>query len=104
MSKNDTIFAVATTLAVFIMITALVSMQTIPAFVTFVQANITLTTNQTGNQTSNQTGNQSIETLTPEQPVTIPNLNTTNKSTIPNTTLPEQMPPESVNGSNVGKI
>lgn len=37
--------------------------------------------------------------------VTIPNLNMTNKSTaFPNATLPEQMPPESVNGSNVGKI
>jgi hypothetical protein len=35
---------------------------------------------------------------------TIPNLNMTNKSSGPNTTLSDQMPPESLNGSNVGKI
>jgi len=35
---------------------------------------------------------------------TIPNLNMTNRSSSFNTTLPDQMPPESINGSNVGKI
>ena len=36
--------------------------------------------------------------------VTVPNFNMTNKSNGPNTTLPEQIPPETVNGSKVGKI
>ena len=36
--------------------------------------------------------------------VTVPNFNMTNKSSGPNTTLPEQIPPETVNGSKVGKI
>jgi hypothetical protein len=50
------------------------------------------------------TPNSTNSNSTNSSNVTIPNLNMTNKSTNPNITLPEQMPPESVNGSNVGKI
>jgi N-acetylneuraminic acid mutarotase len=35
---------------------------------------------------------------------TILNSNTPNKSSSPNTTMPEQLPPQSINGSKVGKI
>ena len=35
---------------------------------------------------------------------TILNSNTTNKSSSLNTTMPEQLPPQSINGSEVGKI
>lgn len=62
----------AMTLAVFTMLTALVTMQTTHAFATFVQVNTILETNQTGNQTGNLTGNQSSQPLTPEQPVYTP--------------------------------
>lgn len=49
--------------------------------------------NQTGNTTMNIPSNQ-----------TILNSNITNKSSSLNTTMPEQLPPESINGSKVGKI
>ena len=61
----------------------------------FVEASINMLTSP--NSTNSSSTNSSN--------VTIPNLNMTNKSAnIPNTPLPDQMPPESVNGSNVGKI
>ena len=60
------------TLAVFTMMTVLVTMQTTHAFATFVQVNTSLATNQTGNQIGNQTGNQSSQPLIPEQPVYTP--------------------------------
>jgi len=68
--------AVAMTLAVFTMMTALVTMQTTPAFAAFAQANTNQAANQaanqTANQTGNQTGNQSSQLSTPEQPVYTP--------------------------------
>ena len=68
MTNNYTKLTMAMTLAVFTVMTALVTIQTTYAFATFVQVNTTLATNQTGNQT----GNQSSQPLTPEQPVYTP--------------------------------
>lgn len=63
--RNNIKLAVVTAVAVFTMLTALVTMQTIPSFAAFAQGNDTLTGNQTGNQTTNQ----SSQSSTPEQPV-----------------------------------
>jgi hypothetical protein len=68
MINNYTKLTMAMTIAVFTIMTALVTMQTTHAFATIEQVNTTLATNQTGNQT----GNQSSQPLTPEQPVYTP--------------------------------
>jgi hypothetical protein len=72
MINNYTKLSMAMTIAVFTIMTALVTMQTTHAFATFVQVNTTFATNQTGNLTGNQTGNQSSQPLIPEQPVYTP--------------------------------
>lgn len=76
MRNNYTKLTMAVTLAVFTMMTVLVTMQKTHAFATLVQVNTSLATNQTGNQagnqTGNQTGNQSSQPLIPEQPVYTP--------------------------------
>ena len=64
--------AVAMTLAVFTIMTALVTMQTIPAFAAFTQVNTSQAANQTGTQTGNQTGNQSSPLSALEQPLYTP--------------------------------
>jgi hypothetical protein len=74
------------------------------------------------NQTRNQTGNQSLSPAFPGQqggtPPISPNIigpanssnitdlnsNITNRSSNLNTTIPEQLPLESINGSKIGKI
>jgi len=53
------------------------------------------------NSNSTQTGNTTMNIPSND---TILNSNITNKSSSHNTTMPEQLSPESINGSKVGKI
>jgi hypothetical protein len=58
-------------------------------------------TNSSGERT-NTSSLSNITQSTNMSNITTPNSNMTNKSS--NTTIPEQLPPESVNGSKIGKI
>ena len=60
MRKNNMKLAVAMTLAVFTMMTALVTMQTTAAFAGITQVNTSQAGNKTGNQTGNQTGKRAL--------------------------------------------
>src|SRR6266508_1317563 len=59
---------------------------------------------QTGNTTMNIPSNDTILNSNITNESSSLNSNITNKSSSLNTTMPEQLPPESVNGSKVGKI
>lgn len=102
--------------------TIMVSSVAVQTVWVYAQGNLSQVLNQTSNQTRNQTGNQSLAPAFPGQQggtppmspniigpanssnVTEPNSNITNRSSNLNTTIPEQLPPESVNGSKIGKI
>ena len=70
-------------------------------------ASIIMSTNpnstQTGNTTMNIPSNDTILNSNITNESTSLNSNITNKSSL-NTTMPEQVPPQSINGSNVPKI
>ena len=53
---------------------------------------------------SNQTGNTGNTTMNIPSNETIQNSNITNKSSSLNSTMPNELSPESINGSKVGKI
>jgi hypothetical protein len=107
--------ALVLALTVYTIMIGLVAMQTM---LLYAQANLS----QVLNQTRNQTGNQSLSPAFPGQQGATPpispnvigpanssnvtdlNSNITNRSSNLNTTIPEQLPPESVNGSKIGKI
>src|SRR5206468_8051891 len=55
-------------------------------------------------ETSNTSLSSSINQTTNASNMTILNSNITNKSSNLNTTMPEQLPPKSLNGSTAGKI
>jgi hypothetical protein len=58
---------------------------------------------QTGNTTMNIPSNDTILNSNVTNKSTL-NSNNTNESSSLNTTMPEQLPPQSINGSTVGKI
>lgn len=58
---------------------------------------------QTGNVTNNTAFNDTNLNSNLTNKSSSPNSNLTNKSSL-NTTIPEQLPPESINGSRTGKI
>jgi hypothetical protein len=58
----------------------------------------------TSDERTNPSSLLNITQTTNMSNITTPNSNMTNKSSNLNTTIPEQLPPESVNGSKSGKI
>jgi hypothetical protein len=69
------------------------------ASIMFVSSNLS----QTGNTTMNIPSNDTILNSNVTNKSTL-NSNNTNESSSLNTTMPDQLPPESINGSKVGKI
>ena len=120
MEKQSTVgLALVFALTVCTIMNGIVILQTIWVYA---QGNLSKVLNQTSNQTGNQTGKQSLSPALPGEQggtppmspniigpanssnVTDPNSNITNRSSNLNTTIPEQLPPGSVNGSKIGKI
>ena len=65
---------------------------------------VILTATNTSDERTNTSSLSNITQTTNMSNITNPNSNMTNKSSNLNTTIPEQLPPESVNGSKIGKI